>query len=77
VVPGAAALQAGKAPLGLVAALLAATVWAALRARGGLLPDPFTAGHTAAFLFAGIAALATLALLGSQALALALLRRRR
>jgi tetratricopeptide (TPR) repeat protein len=77
VVPGAAALQAGKAPLGLFAALLAATVWAALRARGGLLPDPFTSGHTAALLFGGIAALATLALLGSQALSLALLRRRR
>jgi tetratricopeptide (TPR) repeat protein len=77
VVPGAAAFQAGKALLGLVAALLAASVWAALRARGGLLPDPLTAGNTAALLFGGIAGLAALALVGSHVLSLALLRRRR
>ena len=75
-VPGAAALQAGKGLLGLVAALLAATAWAALRARGGLVPDPLTAGRTAALLFGALALLAALACAGSQALSLALLRRR-
>jgi len=76
-VPGAAALQAGKGLLGLVAALCAAAAWAALRARGGLVPDPFTAARTGALLFGATALLAALACAGSQALSLVLLRRRR
>lgn len=77
VVPGAAALQAGKGMLGLVAALCAAVAWAALRARGGLVPDPFTAGRTGALLFGATALLAALACAGSQGVSLVLLRRRR
>jgi hypothetical protein len=74
-VPGAAGLQAGYGWLGLLAALLAASAGVALRARGGLVPDPLSAAGCGAFVFGGAALLAALAYAGVLSVSLSLLRR--
>jgi hypothetical protein len=76
-VPGAAALQAGRGLLGLVASCLAAfTVIAAWR-RGGLLPEPLAAARTGAFVMSAAALLGALGYLALLAGGLALRARRR
>jgi hypothetical protein len=75
-VPGAAALQAGHAPLGLVAVLLVSLAWVSLRAAAGVLPDALAAGRTGAGALGAVAAFALLAYAGVLALSLALAKRR-
>jgi tetratricopeptide (TPR) repeat protein len=74
-VPGAAGLQAGQGPLALLTVLLATAAAAALAGRHGLVPDPFTAGATGAFVFGCAGAVALLGCAGCWGLALSRLRR--